>query len=149
MAHLAFNSPLGPLTLFEDDGALVALEWGWGDDCAETPLLTEAQAQLDAYFDRRLRTFDLPFAPQGTAFQRRVWEALATIPYGETRTYGTLARDLDSGPRAIGGACGRNPLPILIPCHRVLAGNGGLGGYSGDEGVETKRRLLRLEGVTV
>lgn len=146
MPQHSFNSPLGALTVTEEDGALVSLDWGWACQTEQTPLLLEAQAQLDAYFDRKLTIFDLPMAPHGTAFQERVWAALTMIPYGETRSYGALAAQLGSGARAIGTACGLNPLPILIPCHRILAADGGLGGYSGDDGVETKRRLLRLEG---
>ncbi|HSV28519.1 MAG TPA: MGMT family protein, partial [Candidatus Omnitrophota bacterium] len=83
--------------------------------------------------------------PMGTPFQMKVWAALAAIPYGKTRTYGDLALEFGTAPRALGGACGRNPLPILVPCHRVLATNRTLGGYSGMDGVETKEFLLRLE----
>lgn len=146
MPALAFNSPIGPLTLFEDDGMIVAVDWGWPPDSEETPLLVRARDQLEEYFDGRRHDFDLPLAPFGTAFQKRVWEALARIPYGHTRTYGELAAELGSAPRALGGACGRNPLPILIPCHRVLGSDGRLGGYSGMDGIETKRFLLTLEG---
>jgi methylated-DNA-[protein]-cysteine S-methyltransferase len=106
---------------------------------------TEARAQLDAYFDAALTSFDLPLAPPGTDFQGRVWRALTEIPWGETLSYGALARRLASAPRPVGVACGRNPIPIIIPCHRVIAADGGLGGYSGDGGVDTKRALLRLE----
>lgn len=146
MPQHSFNSPLGPLTVTEEDGVLVSLDWGWACQTEQTPLLLEAQAQLDAYFDRKIHIFDLPMAPNGTEFQQRVWAAMTMIPYGQTRSYGDLARQVGSGARAVGTACGLNPLPILIPCHRVLAAGGALGGYSGDEGVETKRRLLRLEG---
>lgn len=148
MPQHSFNSPLGPLTVTEEDGVLVSLDWGWACQTEQTPLLLEAQAQLDAYFDRKIQIFDLPMAPDGTEFQQRVWAAMTMIPYGQTRSYGDLARQVGSGARAVGTACGLNPLPILIPCHRVLAAGGALGGYSGDEGVETKRRLLRLEGAT-
>jgi methylated-DNA-[protein]-cysteine S-methyltransferase len=148
MAHLSFNSPLGALTVFAEDGALVSLDWGRAPDPGEPPdrLLREAKDQLDAYFDGRLKVFDLPLAPAGTAFQRKVWDLMRAIPYGGTQTYGELARRADSAPRAVGGACGRNPLPIIIPCHRVIAGTGGLTGYSGGEGLATKEALLRLEG---
>lgn len=148
MPQHSFNSPLGPLTVTEEEGVLVSLDWGWACQTEQTPLLLEAQAQLDAYFDRKRHIFDLPMTPHGTEFQQRVWAAMTLIPYGQTRSYGDLARQVGSGARAVGTACGLNPLPILIPCHRVLAAGGALGGYSGDDGVETKRRLLRLEGAT-
>jgi len=147
MPRLAFDSPLGRLTLFEEDGRLAALDWYGKRSAGEpTPLLLEARRQLAAYFDGRRQAFDLPLAPAGSPFERRVWQLMSDIPYGETRTYGELARDLAAAPRAVGQACGRNPLPILIPCHRVLAADGRLGGYSGGNGAETKRRLLTLEG---
>ncbi len=153
MAHHTISSPLGPLTLFEDKGAVVAVEWGTAPGSAPTPLLREAERQLTAYFEGRLKAFDLPFKPRGTAFQMRVWDAMARIPFGKTQYYGALARTLGSGSRAVASACGRNPLPIFIPCHRVVGqGPGGsvrLGGYSGGEGPETKRFLLGLEGVSV
>ena len=152
MSYLSFHSPLGMLTVSEDvdpDGApvLVSLDWGWaGDGGAATPLLHRVKDQLDSYFDGNLKTFDLPLAPAGTTFQKRVWTQIAAIRYGQTARYGDLALAVGSAPRAIGGACGRNPIPIIIPCHRVLAGNGSLGGYSGWNGLDTKRYLLGLEG---
>jgi methylated-DNA-[protein]-cysteine S-methyltransferase len=148
MSYLAYNSPVGPLTLFEEDGRIVAVEWGWPpeSDEAAAPVLERARDLLDAYFEGKKVDFDLPLDPYGTPFQKKVWQALARIPFGATRTYGELAQELGTSPRALGSACGRNPLPILIPCHRILASNGGLGGYSGLDGVDTKRFLLRLEG---
>lgn len=146
MPQLSLESPLGPLTLSEQDGAIVALDWGWGRDQAPTPLLERARDQLDAYFDGESCGFELPFRPHGTPFQHRVWQAMQAIPYGQTQTYGELAQRLGGIARAVGLACGANPIPILIPCHRVVA-QAGLGGYSGDGGVETKVALLRLEGV--
>lgn len=146
MAHLSLNSPLGFLTLFEDAGKLVALDWGRVPGGAATPLLADAKAQLDAYFDGERRAFDLPLAPAGSPFQRSVWKLIAAIPFAETRAYGALARRLGSAPRAVGGACGRNPLPLLIPCHRVVGAGGTLGGYSGDGGLDAKRWLLAWEG---
>lgn len=147
MPQLSLHSPIGDLTLSEEDGHLVSLDWGWGCLQEPTPLLEAAKAQLEAYFDGTLRVFDLPLAPHGSAFQRRVWDAMLAIPYGEVRRYSELAAALGSAPRAVGTACGRNPLPIIIPCHRVVARSGGLGGYSGMDGIETKRSLLALEGV--
>jgi methylated-DNA-[protein]-cysteine S-methyltransferase len=147
MPRLAVDSPLGRLTLFEEDGRLTALDWhGKRAAGGPTPLLLEGKRQLAAYFAGRRRGFDLPLAPAGSPFELRVWQLMCDIPFGETRTYGELARDLAAAPRAVGQACGRNPLPILIPCHRVLAADGRLGGYSGGQGAETKRRLLMLEG---
>ena len=147
MPQLATNSPIGPLTITEEDGRIVSLDWGWPPDSVETPLLLAARDQLEEYFAGNRTAFDLPLDPPGTEFQRRVWRELAAIPYGETRSYGQLATRLGTAPRPLGGACGRNPLPVLIPCHRVLAGGGGLGGYSGIDGIDTKIFLLRLEGV--
>jgi methylated-DNA-[protein]-cysteine S-methyltransferase len=147
MPRLTLESPLGRLTLFEEDGRLVALDWGGKRAAGEpTSMLREAKRQLAAYFEGRRRAFDLPLAPWGSPFELRVWQLMTDIPYGETRSYGDLARELAAAPRAVGQACGRNPLPILIPCHRVLAAEGRLGGYSGGKGTETKRRLLMLEG---
>jgi len=145
--QLALTTPLGEITLSEEDGAIVSLDWGRGRDRVPTPLLEHAAGRLQAYFDGQAVSFDdLPLAPPGTSFQQRVWLALRAIPRGETRGYRDLARDLHTSPRAIGGACARNPIPILIPCHRVLAADGALAGYSGAEGAETKRFLLALEG---
>lgn len=136
-------SPLGPITVVESEGLITALEWcGGGQD--ETPLLNAARDQLAEYLAGRRRSFDLPL-DFGGGFQGRLRRALAAIPYGETRTYGELARRLAAPAQAVGQACGANPIPILIPCHRVLAA-GGLGGFSAKGGIETKVFLLKLEG---
>ncbi|MBT4046698.1 MAG: methylated-DNA--[protein]-cysteine S-methyltransferase, partial [Rhodospirillaceae bacterium] len=122
--------------------------WGWARDQSSSDLLDQAKAQLEAYFDGGRETFDLPLKPAGTDFQRRVWHLMEAIPYGNTKTYGAMAKDLRStagAARAVGMACGANPIPVIIPCHRVLAASG-MGGYSGEGGVETKVALLRLEG---
>ncbi len=146
-AHrLTMQSPLGALTLREEGGCLVALEWGEGHCESETTLLAETRRQLEAYFKGQRTAFDLPLAPLGTAFQQRVWRKMRGIAYGETASYGALAAALSSGPRAVGMACARNPLPVIIPCHRVIGGGGALTGYSGGEGLATKCYLLRLEG---
>lgn len=147
MAHLTLSSPFGALTVFEADGALVAVEWGAASEGETTPLLRRVREGLLRYFDGGVLGDDWPLAPEGTPFQQRVWTRLRSIPHGSTVSYGGLAMELDSGPRAIAGACARNHLPILIPCHRVVAAGGGLGGYSGGDGLETKAALLRLEGV--
>lgn len=108
-------------------------------------MLQEAAGQLRAYFDGSLTAFDLPLDPGAEGLHARVLDAMLAIPFGETRTYGDIARALDAPAQAIGQACGANRIPILIPCHRIL-GADSLGGYSGAGGVETKVALLRLEG---
>jgi methylated-DNA-[protein]-cysteine S-methyltransferase len=145
MPSLSVASPVGRLTIDEADDAVVAIRWGETPGGNGSPLLNEAARQLAAYFDGKLTRFDLPLKPQGSAHERSVWDAMQRIPYGEIRCYGDLARDVASAPRAVGRACGRNPIPIVIPCHRVL-GKAGLGGYSGEGGLATKQRLLALEG---
>lgn len=145
MPQLTCHTPLGEITLSEAEGAIVALDWGRGRDQDETPLLREAVRQLQDYFDRKREGFDLPLAPYGTAFQQRVWQALRDIPIGQTRSYNEVAAALGTSPRAVGQANGNNPIPIIIPCHRVTASGGRLGGYSGGEGTATKRFLLNLE----
>ena len=145
-AQLTVQSPLGPLTLVESDGAIVAVNWGAAEHEHETPLLATAAAQLHGYFYCELKAFDLPLKPAGSDFNQGVWQAMLAIPRGRTRTYGDIARALGGDPRAVGAACGANPIPILIPCHRVTAAAGALGGYSGKGGTETKRFLLELEG---
>ncbi len=147
MAHLTFSSPFGSLTVFEADAALVALEWGAAPEGETTPLLQRVRDALQRYFDGEPLAEEWPLAPAGTPFQLRVWTRLRAIPYGTTVTYGALAMELDSAPRAVAGACARNRLPLLIPCHRVVAADGALGGFSGGDGIETKAALLRLEGV--
>ena len=145
MAAISMHSPVGDLTLFAEDGAIVALEWGWGSIQEPAPLLDRAKAALDAYFDGAAGLpADLPLNPQGTPYRQKVWAALRKIPAGETRSYAEIARLAGGSPRSVGGANAANPIPILIPCHRVLATTG-LGGYSGGDGLATKRILLALE----
>ena len=134
------------LSLFEDDGNLVALEWGKTADKQPSPLLEEARRQLNAYFDGTLQDFGLPLAPEGASFQRAVWGQLARIPFGDAQSYSNIAKALSSAPRAVGGACGKNPIPIIIPCHRVVGKDGNLTGYFGGDGVRSKKALLALEG---
>jgi len=146
MPRFSLASPLGPLTLFEADGALVKLGWygGAAPRDAPTPLLAEARRQLDAYFAGTLRAFDLPLRAEGSPFQHQVWNAMLAIPYGETLRYGDVAHAIGADARAVGGACGANPIAIIIPCHRIV-GAAGLTGYSGGTGIDTKQRLLDLE----
>lgn len=146
MPQLSMHSPIGDLTISSEDGVLVALDWGWARDQSSDDLLARAKSQLENYFDGKSETFDLPLAPAGTEFQQRVWTLMSAISYGKTMSYGEMAAALGSAARAVGMACGANPIPVIIPCHRVLAANG-MGGYSGEGGVETKVALLRLEGV--
>lgn len=143
MNAATLQSPLGPLTLTEEAGLITALHWRT-EGGSPTPLLTEALSQLQAYFDHRLTRFDLPLA-WGTGLHEKVRRAMAAIPFGETRTYGDLSRQIGAAAQAVGQACGTNPIPILIPCHRIL-GAKGLGGFSAKGGVETKVWLLKHEG---
>lgn len=136
-------SPFGALTLTEHDGIILRLEWRACHD-PPTRLLAEAITQLTAYFDKRLTRFDLPL-DWGTGLHEATRRAMAAIPFGDTRTYGDLAKQIGAPAQAIGQACGANPIPILIPCHRIL-GRNGLGGFSAPGGVETKVALLRHEG---
>ena len=148
------DSPVGPLMLAADDHALRHIEFR--DNChpadrrdwhgGDNPILQAAQQQLGEYFGGKRRQFDLPLAPHGTDFQCTVWRALAEIPYGSTISYAQLAQRLGNpnGTRAVGAANGRNPLPIVLPCHRVIGADGGLTGFGG--GLPTKQFLLRLEG---
>lgn len=144
MPALTVDSPVGALTITETDGAITALTWG-GQGADDTPLLRRAAAQLAAYFAGERGDFDLPLKVHGSDSQIRICAAIAAIPFGETRTYGDMARDLDLPAQAVGRGCGGNPIPILIPCHRVL-GAQGLGGFSGGTGIETKIWLLKHEG---
>jgi methylated-DNA-[protein]-cysteine S-methyltransferase len=144
------DSPVGPLELRARDGALTGLGFDPGEPPSGAPaggVLAEAAGQLEEYFAGERRAFDLPLRfTRGSAFERRVWHALLGIPYGRTTTYGALAAALgDPGlARAVGAANGRNPIAIVVPCHRVVGANGRLVGYGG--GLERKRALLALEG---
>ena len=150
---MIIDSPVGRLSIAEAGGAVVRIAWSdheAGEPQAqpgETPLLARAAQQLSEYFAGTRRDFDLPLDPAGTPFQRRVWTEMARIPFGATESYGALAREVGSVARAVGGACGANPIPIVIPCHRVVAEGGALGGFSGGTGPATKRALLEIEGV--
>ncbi|HVN45724.1 MAG TPA: methylated-DNA--[protein]-cysteine S-methyltransferase [Steroidobacteraceae bacterium] len=148
------DSPVGPLLLVGTPHALTQVHFQVGPEVlrpppswrADTAPFVQVQAQLQEYFCGVRRSFELPLAPSGTAFQLRVWQALATIPYGETLSYGELARrlGLKGGARAVGLANGANPLPIIVPCHRVIGADGSLTGFGG--GLHIKRALLALEG---
>ena len=144
MPQLSLHTPVGDITVFEEDGSIVSLDWGWVQQQERSPILDQARDQLQAYFDGALKTFDLPLAPAGSAYQRGVWQALCDIPYGETRSYLDIAATAGGSPRSVGQANGRNPIPQIIPCHRVVA-TSHIGGYSGGDGLPTKRWLLSLE----
>lgn len=145
MKQRTIPTRFGDLTLTEEDGAITALDWTRRACGDRSDLLDEAARQLIAYDAGKLEVFDLPLAVRGTDFQRDVCAAMSAIPFGFTRTYGEIARDLDVPAQAVGQACGGNPIPVIIPCHRVM-GAKGLTGFSGRGGVETKVALLRHEG---
>lgn len=137
-------TPVGPFHVSAAGGVLTGAGWGPADGHPADPLLARALAQVAGYFDGRRRVFDLPLTP-ATGFAAAMRAAICAIPFGETRTYGDLARALGVSAQAVGQGCGANPFPIIVPCHRVLAAHG-LGGYSGRGGAETKVALLRHEG---
>nr|WP_137937722.1 methylated-DNA--[protein]-cysteine S-methyltransferase [Chitinivorax sp. B] len=153
--YSTFDSPLGPMLAVVDDAALCGLYFvgqRYFPDVDETwqhqpdfPLLQQVKAQLDEYFEGNRTVFDVPFKPHGTLFQQRVWQALLAIPAGQTRSYAQLAIQLNlpNGARAVGAAVGRNPISVMIPCHRVVGSNGSLTGYAG--GLPRKQHLLGLE----
>ncbi len=149
MASTVVDTPIGPLGLVASDEALQAVLFDGRRIDAEgrSPVLAEAASQLEAYFEGELVAFELPLALHGSEFQRRCWVALASIPYGQTVSYGEQARRLGLGSdaaRAVGAANGQNPLPIVLPCHRVIGANGSLTGFGG--GLHVKRFLLEHEG---
>ncbi len=145
MKRRTVETQFGDLTLTAEDGAITALDWTRIKRDDTSDLLEEAARQLAAYAAGDLETFDLPLRVSGTDFQRDVCAAMSAIPFGYTRTYGEIAKDLDVPAQAVGQACGGNPIPVIIPCHRVM-GARGLTGFSGRGGVETKVALLRHEG---
>ncbi len=160
MAYMAiYELPRGAMAIIEEGGAIVRAEFVRDDAQVyelaneyevrpgESEVLEEARRELDEYFDERRRTFDVPLRASGSPFQKAVWAELAKIPYGEYRSYKQIAEALGDPKkaRAVGGACHTNPLPIFVPCHRVIASDGTLGGFGG--GLELKYYLLMLEGV--
>lgn len=146
MPACLMDSPIGPLLLVEDGGQMAEIRFAEGDepDRDKTPLLTRARSQIEEYFAGRRKKFDLPLVPARTGFQQRVRETMISIPWGQTLSYGEIAHIAGGAPRAVGQACGANMLPLVVPCHRVLAATG-IGGYSGAKGLDTKRFLLTLE----
>jgi methylated-DNA-[protein]-cysteine S-methyltransferase len=150
--EIEITSPLGPLSIVGSAQAVESIGWNLdrasstADTANSCPLLDECVRQLQAYFDGRLTAFDLPVAPAGTNFQQRVWQRLMAIPFGHTLSYGQLAETLQppTSPRAIGNAVGRNPISIVLPCHRVVGSRGDLTGFAG--GLDRKEWLLTHEG---
>jgi len=146
MNSLTFDSPIGLLTLIGTGEALTSICFDTpGYPFNPSPLLLKALSELREYFAGERREFDIPLAPEGTEFQQKVWKALEEIPYGETRSYGEIAQEVGSprAARAVGLANNKNPIPIMIPCHRVIGADGSMTGYAG--GVENKQFLLKLE----
>jgi methylated-DNA-[protein]-cysteine S-methyltransferase len=155
LAYQSLESPVGELTLLADDSALVAILWetehynrdqfGPSTPAVDHLILRKTRQQLEEYFGGGRREFDLPLCPRGTCFQMRVWSGLRDIPYGELWSYGRLARHIgqDGAARAVGAANGRNPIPIIIPCHRVIGSDGTLTGFGG--GLDVKARLIAIE----
>ena len=147
-AQTTFSSPLGMLEITEEDGALVSILFvssSTPPTPPSTPLLSKAKKEMEEYFRGERSSFTLPLSPKGTPFQKKVWEITSTIGYGEMKSYGEIAEIMGSKAyRAIGSALGANPLPIVIPCHRVKA-KASIGGYSG--GLDNKRILLSIEGI--
>jgi methylated-DNA-[protein]-cysteine S-methyltransferase len=145
-----YETDIGRINIADSGDAIVAVSFGdmnianYGD-LNETPLIEEAARQIDQYLKKERCSFELPMSPKGTIFQQKVWAALQTIPYGETRSYKQVAEAIGQPKafRAVGMACNKNPIAIIIPCHRVIGSNGSLTGYAG--GVELKSRLLQLE----
>lgn len=151
MNTLTLSTPIGDLQLVSDGQNLVRIVFPGqhqqlGGDSQEDAVLAKAAKQLDEFFDGRRRHFDLPLAASGTQFQREVWSQLTKIPFGEVRSYRDIAAEIGrpTAVRAVGAANGRNPLPIVVPCHRVIGADGSLTGFAG--GLERKRQLLVLEG---
>lgn len=149
-----YDTTIGKLGIAEENGALTDVYFSGEDGASdvileESILLKEANRQLQEYFAGKRQVFDLPLAPQGTTFQQKVWQALTEIPFGETRSYGQIAKCIGQpkASRAVGGANNKNPLPIFIPCHRVIGANGKLVGYAG--GLEIKKTLLHVENLSI
>lgn len=157
MLFKTISSPVGPLTLTEQDGALCGLTFGEKPICdtalpgivmpGDCPLFAQTEKELSEYFAGKRKVFTVPVSLSGTGFQLKVWQALTDIPYGETRSYGDIAKAIGSpnSCRAVGGANHNNPVSIIVPCHRVIGADGSLTGYGG--GLTIKRYLLRLEGI--
>ena len=140
---ISFVSLLGPITIFKEGGKIISLLFSYAEYSDSSPLLEKAKEEIEEYFQGKRKTFDLPLDAKGTEFQKRVWKELLDIRYGETLSYGEIGDRIGTKAyRAIGNACGKNPIPILIPCHRVV-GKDNIGGFS--LGLDLKRKLLDIE----
>jgi len=141
----SLHNTFGWFSLVEEEGQITQLLWKGRTEGFRSDVLEEGLRQLEAYFASKLTKFDLPLAPKGSDFQQKVYRVMQDIPFGEVLTYGEVAKKLDVPAQPVGQACGANPIPVIIPCHRIV-GTGNLGGFSGMGGVETKVQLLRHEG---
>lgn len=142
----SFDTPFGILYCAASSKGLTYLYWQNNGNSAENAHTRQAQQQIQEFFNHNRTTFDIPLDLQGTPFQKQVWAEIAKIPYGKTVSYSDIAQKINSHPRAVGMATGKNPVPILIPCHRVMGKNGTLTGFSGGDGIPTKEKLLHFEG---
>lgn len=144
--RLVFSSPVGFITLESNQKAITALKFGKSGASRKHPLLDKAQKQLGEYFAGKRKKFILPLEPEGSSFQKTVWNSLKRVPYGKVKNYEKIAKAIKNPKacRAVGTACGKNPIPIIIPCHRIVAKDNSLGGFS--SGLNKKRYLLKLEG---
>lgn len=148
MKTSSVNSPIGILKLSQDCDRLHSL--GWDDELYENntdKMLLNVQNQLSEYFLGKRKEFDIEMILNGTEFQKKVWRAILAVPYGQIVSYNEIAKKLNTGPRAVANACGKNPIPIIVPCHRILPSSGKVGGYSGKGGTHTKKKLLEIEGI--
>lgn len=145
MPTASLATPVGGLAVTEENGQITRVFWTDKTHTGTSPVLERALAQIGAYFNGDLTEFDLPLAPLDDPFRAKVRAAMLAIPHGETRSYGEIAKDLGTYGQPVGAACASNPIPVIVPCHRVLSAEG-LGGFSGGEGIETKIALLRHEG---
>lgn len=148
MARRVVDSPVGPLSVTVEEDAITGLRFGAlpGEDDPGSNLLDAAQGFIERYFQRNPETCPLPLRPAGTDFQHQVWDQMLAIPFGHTKTYGDIAKAIGGTARSVGWACGSNPIPLLIPCHRVMGAGGRFVGFSGGSGVPLKADLLRHEG---
>lgn len=149
MGQSSITTPVGTLTLSSNGRAITRVTWfRAGDDVGNAdsdPILEAAKAEIDQYFSGRLTEFQTPVHLEGSPLQLSVWQAMRTIPFGQVLTYGDVAKAVGSEPQAVGTACGQNPIPVIVPCHRIVGAGGKLTGFSGGNGIETKAYLLDLE----
>ncbi len=141
--RLSFRTVLGIITLESHEGCITSLSFRETEQRDESPVLLDAEQEIAEYLKGERKKFTVPVCPRGTEYQKRVWDAASKIPYGETRTYSWVAGIAGGSPRSAGNALGANPIPIIIPCHRIVSSDGGISGYS--SGIDIKRSLLRLE----